>query len=94
MNSDHPEYSPDREYPAIELDLTNFMEHFSDEYVCGKTELSDDSVQTNPKKIDCKTKECTGLGENFSISELKLEREEKVRNFIMEFDVFRNERCL
>ena len=88
MNSVQFKRSPGHEYPTIELEMTNFMENLSDEYVCGKTELSDDSVQTNSKIIDCKTEKCTDLGENFSVSGLKFEREEKVRKFEMEFVVF------
>ena len=81
MNSNHFKHSPKREYPAIELDMTNFMEHLSDEYICGKIEVKDGDVQINPKVIDCKTEECMDLGDIFSVLEVGPEREEKVRNF-------------
>ena len=42
MNSLHLEHPPKYEYPAIILDMTNFMEHLSDEYVCEKTEADND----------------------------------------------------
>ena len=87
MNSTDLKRSPDPEYPAIILDMTNFMEHLSDEYICGKAEVRDDGVRTNPKIIDCKAEDCTDLGEISSISGIGLEREEKV-----EFVMFYHER--
>ena len=94
MDSLHVERSPDSKYPAIELDMTNFMEHLSDEYICGNAEIKKDSVRTNPKIIDCKTEDPTDSGEIFSVSGLKLEREQKVRKFDIEFVVLHNERFL
>ena len=73
------EHSPRREYPAIELDMTNFMEHLSDEYICGKVKVKDDSVETNPNITDIKTEDCTDLGDTSSIFVHGLKREEKVR---------------
>ena len=56
MNSLHLERSPDFKYPAIELDMTNSLEHLSDEYICRKVQdAEDDTVQISPKIIDCKT---------------------------------------
>ena len=82
MNSFQLKYSPDREYPAIELDMTNFMEHLSNENTYGKTEAAEnDGVRTSPKVIDCKTEDCTDLTEISSIPEIKLEQEEKVSKF-------------
>jgi len=92
MNSLHLKRSPDHEYPAIELDMTNFMEHLSDEYICGKAEVRDEDVRTNPKIIDCKIEDYADLEEISSISGVKLEREEKVRKFDIEFVVFYFER--
>ena len=81
MNSVHITNSPDNEYPAIELDMTNFMKYLSDEYICGKDEVSDDNVRTSPRLIDCKTEDCTDSPEISSISEF--EQKEKVRNIFM-----------
>ena len=78
MNSTNFKRCPDREYPAISLDMTNFMEHLSDEYICGKAEVRDDSVRTNPKIINSESENCTDLGEISSVSGIELEREEKV----------------
>ena len=90
MNSVHLEHPPKYEYPAIVLDMTNFMEHLTDEYVCGKTEVADDGAQPNadPNAIDCKTEDSICLRQISSISEDGLEREEKVRQFDMECVVF------
>ena len=90
MNSVHFEYPPHCEYPAIVLDMTNFMEHLSDEYVCGKNEVVDDGAQPNPdpNAIDGKTEDSIYLEEISSVSEDGLEREEKVRQFDMECVVF------
>jgi len=88
MNSTHLKRSPGREYPAIILDMTNFMEHLSDENICGKAEVRDDGVRTNPKIISSESADCTDLGEISSVSEIKLEREEKVVKFYIELVVF------
>ena len=87
MNSVHFEHPPKCEYPAIVLDMTNFVEHLSDEYVCGKTEVVDDGVQPNPNPnaTDYKTKDFICLGQISSASEEGLERKEKVRQFNIEF---------
>jgi len=81
MNSINYEHSPDREYPAIELDMTNFVENLSDENICGKAEVRNDGVRTSPKVIDCKTEDCTDLTEISSFRGIKLEQEEKVSKF-------------
>ena len=81
MNSVIYEHSSDRKYPAIELDMTNFMEHLSNENICGKAEVRNDRVRTSPKVINCKTENCTDLTEISSIPEIKLEQEEKVSKF-------------
>ena len=92
MDSTHFKRSPDHEYPAISLDMTNFMEHLSDEYLCGKTEVRDEGVQTNPNTIDCKTEDSTNLEELPSFSGINLQREEKVRTFDVEFVVLHHKR--
>ena len=88
MNSTHLKRSPDHENPAIILDMTNFMEHLSDEYIRGKSEVRDDGVRTNPKIMNSENADCTDLGEISSISEIKLEREEKVDMLDIELVVF------
>ena len=90
MNSVHFEHSPKDEYPAIVLDMTNFMEHLSDEYVCGKTEVVDDGAQPNPNATDCKIENSTYLTPISSITESGLEQEEKVRQIDTEFVAFCN----
>ena len=92
MDSTHIKLSPDHEYPAISLDMTNFMEHLSDEYLCGKTEVRDEGIRTNPNTIDCKTEDSTNLEELSSFSGIKLQREEKVRTFDVEFVVLHHKR--
>ena len=82
------------EYPAIVLDMTNFVEQLSSEYVCGKAEVVDDGAQPNPNAIDCKTEDATDLEEISSVSKTELEREEKVRQFDIEIVVFCNKRLL
>ena len=91
MNSLHFEQPPKYEYPAIVLDMTNFMEHLSDEYVCERT-ITHDSANTNPNTIDCKSEDSICLRQISSVSEDELEREEKVRQSYMEFVVFHNKR--
>ena len=81
MNSFHFKHSPDREYPAIELDMTNFVEHLSDENICGKAEVRDESVRTSLKVIDCKTEDCMDLTEISSLPRIKVEQEETVSKF-------------
>ena len=71
MNINHLEHSPNK-YPAIQLDMTNFVEHLSHEYICGKAEVRNDDVQTNPKIIDCKTEDCTNLEKFSSLSGVEL----------------------
>ena len=73
MNSDHFKHSPEYDYPAIELDMTSFVEHLSDEYICEEAEIRDDSVRTNPKIIECKTEDYIDLGEISSVSGLELD---------------------
>ena len=92
MNYGHFKHSPNHEYPAIELDMVYFMEHLSDEYICGKSEVKDDGGQINHKIIDCKTEDYINLEQISSISGNGLEREEKVRKFDMKFVVFYHER--
>jgi len=92
MNSTHLKHSPDGEYPAIILDMTNFMEHLSDEYIRGEGEVRDDGVRTNPKIISSESADCTDLGEISSVSGIKLEREEKVDMFDIELVVLYHER--
>ena len=92
MNSTHFKRSPDHEYPAISLDMTNFMEHLSGEYLCGKIEVRDDGVRINSKIIDCKTEDSTNLEELSSFSGIKLQREEKVRTSDVEFVVLYHKR--
>jgi len=89
MNSFQFKHSPDREYPAIELDMTNFMEHLSDENICGKAEVRDESVRTSPKVIDCKTEDCTDSTEISSVQGIKLKQEEKVSKFGKIFAFYR-----
>jgi len=81
MNSIRFERSPYQEYPAIELDMTNFMEYLSDEYISTKTEVSKDSGRSNSNIYDCMTKDSMDLGENATVSGVGLEQKEKVRNF-------------
>ena len=81
MNAVHFKSSPDHEYPTIELDMTNFMEHLSDELICKNAEVRDNCAETNQRKLNFKTEDCTDLGEIPSVSEVGLEREEKVRKF-------------
>ena len=82
------EFSHDHDYPAIELDMANFMNYLSDEYVCGKTEVRNDGVQSNSKIIDCKIEDYAELGEISSTSGVRLEREKKVTKLDIEFVVF------
>jgi len=81
MNSFQFKHSTDQEYPAIELDMTNFMEHLSDENIFGKAEVENDDVRTSPKIIHCNTEDRTNLSEISSFPEIKLEQEEKVNKF-------------
>ena len=84
MNYLFLEHSSDRKYPAIELDMTNFVEYLSDEYVCGKAE-----VRTITTTIDYETKDRADLGELSSVSESELKQEEKVRKFDKKFVLLR-----
>ena len=79
MNSVNFKRSSDHKYPAIELDMTNFMEQLSDKCTFPKAEVRDDGVQTNPNSIDCRTG-YTDATETCSISEMGFEREEKVKD--------------
>ena len=81
MNSVNFEHSPDRKYPAIELDMTNFVEYLSDENIHEKAEVRNDSVRISPKIIECKTEDCADLAEISSVLDIKLEQEEKVSKF-------------
>ena len=90
MNLDHSKRSPDHEYPAIELDMTNFMEYLSEEYFSGNVEVKDDGVRTNPELMDGKTDNFANLQEISSISKGHFEEKEKVRNSFMFFcEIFR-----
>ena len=80
MNSVNFEHFPDREYPAIELDMTNFVQHLSDENICGKAEVRNDDIRTSPKIFDCEIEECTDLAEISAIPVLKLQQK-KVSKF-------------
>ena len=80
MNSTHFKRSSDHEYPAIELDMTNFMEYLSEEYFSGNAEVKNDDAQTNLKITDCKTEDCADLREISSNSGIEF-RDEKVRKF-------------
>lgn len=73
MNPIHINHSRVSNYPAVELDMTDFMEYLSEEYLHGKVDVKDESVQTNRKQIDCKTEHCTDLENSSSISVSKLE---------------------
>jgi len=75
---------PEHNYPAIELDMTDFMKHLSNEYVCGKVDVGDDGGQTNPNTINCKTEDCTDLGDISSNSVGTVKQEEGVRKFKVE----------
>ena len=92
MNSANLKSSADHENPPIELSMRNFMEHLSNEHICGKSEAVNDGVQTNLRVIGCKTEDCTDLGEFVSVSGIKIEPEEKVRMFNIEFVVFHHKR--
>ena len=81
MNSNRLERTPDRDYPAIELDMTDFLEHLSEEYMCAKVDVRD--AQKNLETIEFETEDCTHLGDVSSVSANGLEREEKVRKFKM-----------
>ena len=91
MNSIHFEHPPKYKYPAIVLDMTNFMEHLSDENICERT-VMDDGANTKPNTIDCKTEDSIYLRQISSLSEDGLEREVKVRQYDIEFFVFCNKR--
>ena len=77
MNSVHFESFPENECPALEFNTTNFTERLSDEHMCGKDEIEYDSVQIEPKLVDCKAEDCTDSQE-MSISTVKFEPDEKV----------------
>ena len=81
MNSVNFEHSPGREYPAIKLDMTYFVENLSNENICGKAEVKDDGIGTSPNRIGCKTEDCTDLTKISSVSGIKLEQEERVSKF-------------
>ena len=83
MNSIRFQHSPNYDYPAIELDMTDFLEHLSEEYMCGKVDVRDD-----PKIIECKIEDCTEVGEVSCISTSGLEQKERVRQFNIEFVTF------
>ena len=88
MNSHDLEHFPRENYPAIELDMIDFMKHLSDEYICGKVDVKDDSVQINLNTINCRTKDCTDLGEISSNSISRVEQGEGVRKFDIKFISF------
>lgn len=79
MNFIDFEHFSNHEYPAIKLDMINFLEDLSDEYICGEAEVRDDSKCTHPTIIKSKTEEYTNLGETSYISGSGNEREEKVQ---------------
>lgn len=91
MNFLHFKCSPEHKYPVIELDMTDFTEHLSKEYVCQTSDGRDDHARTSPKIDDCKTEDCADLGEIFSVSRVKHE-EEMVRQYNVKFLVFYLER--
>ena len=86
MNSVHFEHSDDRKYPAIELDMTNFIDHLSEEYFCQKVDIRNGGVPANTNIIDCKTENCTDFGDISSENGLKQEREVKI--FKIRFALF------
>ena len=86
MNFIKFEHSSVFEYPAIELDMTYFMEHLSDKYICIKTEVGNDGVQTDLGINDCKTEDCTDSGEISCVPKIELEQKEKVKKFIVFYD--------
>ena len=88
MNSVNFEQSPGQEYPAVVLDMIKFTQNSSEEHVYGEVEVGDGGVRTIPKIIDCKTEDCTDLGDNSPISLMQFERNEKVRKINIEFVVF------
>ena len=71
--------SLDRKYPAIELDMTNFMEHLSDEYICGSVDARDDGLRPDTNVIDRKTGDHTNFENTSSISESEFKQEDEVR---------------
>lgn len=79
MDSIPFEHSLGHKYPAIELDMTNFVEHLSDEYMCRNVDARDDSLQTNTNVIDCKTEDCTNFGNMSSLSGNEFKQEDEVR---------------
>ena len=81
MNSDHFEHIPKCDYPAIELNMMDFMKDLSNEYICKKIDITrrDADVHTNSKIINGKTEDCIDLGEISSISVGRVKQEEGVR---------------
>lgn len=92
MNTICFDHSPDYEYPGTKLDMKTFMDHLSVEYIANKSKGRDHDVGTNPRISDCKTEDCTDLGEISSISRVGQEQDEKVNKFSIEFVVFYRER--
>ena len=84
MNSDDVEHFPVHNYPTIELDMVDFMKHLSDKYICGKVDVEDDGGQINPNTINCKTEDCTDLGDIPSNFVGTVKQEEGVRKFNIE----------
>lgn len=80
MNSVHFEHSPNHKYPAIELDMSNFVEQLSDKYTSHKADIKE--VQINPNPIECQTDGYTSVAEISSITKMGFEREEKVKRLM------------
>lgn len=78
--------SPHHVYPEIELDMTNFMEQLSDENIYGNGEVIDCSIQANPKVINHENRDSIDMGKITSTSGIKLEQEDMVRKFNLEFE--------
>lgn len=55
----HIKHSPKHEYPEIELGMSQFMAHLSDE-----DDVRNVRVETTLKTIDCKTEELYRFGRN------------------------------
>ena len=74
--------------------MTNFVEHLSDENICGKAEVRDESVRTSPKVIDYKTEDPTDSTEISSVPGIKFKQEEKVSKFGKIFAFYHVKECM
>lgn len=81
MNSEDLDYSPDLKYPEIKLDIIDYIEHLSNEYICGEVNVKNDSVRINPKKIVCLIKDRADLRDISSVPINGADQEEMVRIF-------------